>query len=750
MPGRLRVFVAILVVFGPVTLFAQDQQAAFEEFRTLHQKSVELYNQVAAGDKTRAEVQPEIDGNITKMLKLLPVFEQRIAAQIPQILASLRTLSANHPDLKGWLEKYKLDEASSDKGPALNSTEYAAYEKFREVADKAGAAYRRLQNGEVTREKIQPELNAYVKEMLGHFAKFEASVDQKTREALLHNMQIFAPGNREVEKLCEKYNVAKIPAAESNGESGAPSGAGLPPNAYQAYEQFKKLCSETEAVYHDAMDDPLNADKRKNLKEKIDRLFELFGMFKAHLKPPTEEAKAKHLAQTGARLVSTDEYYMERIFKMWPDHPGLREWREKNLRPLENPDNFIDARPSRVNQSDLAKMDRLNRAMGYPLFNGKVLWNEHPGAIALRFRLELESSAESALSYKLPVGTWTELGATGKVGEGLEKFKPFGVRAYDMRVIGAVDAGTYEINIMYSNKGDRPMQNVAFNAVLEKEAAEIAKGLSCLGRGSVRKIKSSGKNETVYTWQLERHHFVLSWQEGEFVKLKIYTKSRAEAATAGVLRKLVRLSDLKKNVVRDEAVKGDVYLKNVPMVDQGQKGYCAPATAERMFRYVGIEVDQHSIAQNAETQQGGGTYITELLKNIRQIASKTRMEYDAIKMEGAIDLKTVQKYIDRGIPLGWSMYVTEAIENRATERTKMRKGMSLEEYVAFLKNDIEKTSRVRPDKTAGHIRMIIGYNADTNEIAISDSWGEEKYIRWMAVSEADKVTQHEYFAIYPK
>ncbi len=37
--------------------------------------------------------------------------------------------------------------------------------------------------------------------------------------------------------------------------------------------------------------------------------------------------------------------------------------------------------------------------------------------------------------------------------------------------------------------------------------------------------------------------------------------------------------------------------------------------------------------------------------------------------------------------------------------------------------------------------MIIGYNATTNEIAISDSWGREFTERWMSIGTADKISQ---------
>lgn len=57
--------------------------------------------------------------------------------------------------------------------------------------------------------------------------------------------------------------------------------------------------------------------------------------------------------------------------------------------------------------------------------------------------------------------------------------------------------------------------------------------------------------------------------------------------------------ELPQNIKKLE--NGDVYIQNIPMVDQGQKGYCVVATTQRLFEYYGIQADQHQIAQVAGT-----------------------------------------------------------------------------------------------------------------------------------------------------
>jgi hypothetical protein len=45
--------------------------------------------------------------------------------------------------------------------------------------------------------------------------------------------------------------------------------------------------------------------------------------------------------------------------------------------------------------------------------------------------------------------------------------------------------------------------------------------------------------------------------------------------------------------------------------------------------------------------------------------------------------------------------------------------------------------------------MIIGYNERTNEIAVSDSWGERFELRWIPTGVANWVNQEYIFSILP-
>ena len=120
----------------------------------------------------------------------------------------------------------------------------------------------------------------------------------------------------------------------------------------------------------------------------------------------------------------------------------------------------------------------------------------------------------------------------------------------------------------------------------------------------------------------------------EFIRLRAYELPKKvgfgtpNPITAATATKRVSKKSLVENIAREST--GDVFLKNVPMVDQGPKGYCAVATAERVFRYYGMPVDQHEMAQAANTGSGGGTDPEEMLKALTALQGRLHVHVRAI------------------------------------------------------------------------------------------------------------------------
>ncbi|MFT5634310.1 MAG: hypothetical protein ACI9SQ_002042 [Rubritalea sp.] len=217
----------------------------------------------------------------------------------------------------------------------------------------------------------------------------------------------------------------------------------------------------------------------------------------------------------------------------------------------------------------------------------------------------------------------------------------------------------------------------------------------------------------------------------EFMRMRLARKDAKgiyEAALEERSQATVRKSQLERNVKTD---KDNVFISGIPMVDQGNKGYCVVASAQRLFEYYGIACDMHQLAQLAKSDPDKGTsslYINEQLGSIDYLF-KTRFTCLAVSHNGGlVELKDdkfvgksiprrsfdkfIQKNIDDGIPLLWSMTLG-------------------------LKPEIPK---INPQSNGGHMRMIIGYNENDNKIIFSDSWGAGHEFKTMDADDAYAVT----------
>ncbi len=226
----------------------------------------------------------------------------------------------------------------------------------------------------------------------------------------------------------------------------------------------------------------------------------------------------------------------------------------------------------------------------------------------------------------------------------------------------------------------------------------------------------------------------------EFLRLKIAPRD-AKGAFAAVFQgrsMAAKLSELPKNVTK--AANGDVFIKGIPMVDQGPKGYCVVASAQRLFEYYGIPADQHQIAQVAGTDAQKGTSTLAMAEALGKIDYRFKTRFKILGMSNGAQLvevderkmtvgkpvsdaefaKAIHRYVDEGIPLLW--------------------GLTLGQF--------PEEPSIAQQTGGGHMRMIIGYNDKTGHVLFSDSWGAGHELKRMRLSDAYQAT-HGLFAMSP-
>jgi hypothetical protein len=94
---------------------------------------------------------------------------------------------------------------------------------------------------------------------------------------------------------------------------------------------------------------------------------------------------------------------------------------------------------------------------------------------------------------------------------------------------------------------------------------------------------------------LEYNEGALEKADREFLRLRIARPDAVGSLAASMTNTrggaAAKLGDFPKNIKKE--ANGDILISGMPMVDQGDKGYCVCASVQRVFEYYGIGADMH-------------------------------------------------------------------------------------------------------------------------------------------------------------
>lgn len=239
--------------------------------------------------------------------------------------------------------------------------------------------------------------------------------------------------------------------------------------------------------------------------------------------------------------------------------------------------------------------------------------------------------------------------------------------------------------------------------------------------------------------------------EGEFIRLRIAPDEKS--LRKGSSRDNIHKKELLQHVVREED--GTVWIKDIPMVDQGQKGYCSVATFARVFAFYGMEsVDQHVLANLCETGEGGGTPINATIDAMDRISHKYHTKFIVIdnyseNIQALLKpYNKLAKKHDKPLVSAYTIYndlhypfLKEIYTKKKTETTKWVKDMA-----KYIDNGYPVIWLIwyNSKESPTHIRMITGYNLKNQTIVYSDSWGAAHARKIMSATEARGITLGRY------
>ena len=344
-------------------------------------------------------------------------------------------------------------------------------------------------------------------------------------------------------------------------------------------------------------------------------------------------------------------------------------------------------------------------------------------------------------------------------------------------------------SISIFNRGDSandPVNAAAF----EKQVAAIKDAISSRlgvkpvdrGKDAASAVKAIGfvwtKAPTAYLLEYSYQKEMKSMGKdfrAEFIRLRVAPAPKQQGLlssnnnTTG--NKPVAKASLASNVTKE--ANGDVLIKTVPMVDQGPKGYCVVATAERVFRYLGLDVDQHEMAAVADASSSGGTSPTNMVESLKKLTGRLKVhirelqgwKYDEFQRMIADYNRAAKKNKKREVNLE-KMRVIDIGEIYASfdpdSLKESRAAPGKAAYSKFQRSIVETINRgvplmwscelgIYPEEKrtsqthGGHMRLIIGYNTKSGEIIFSDSWGEEHAMKRMPIDNACAMTTGLYY-----
>ncbi len=242
----------------------------------------------------------------------------------------------------------------------------------------------------------------------------------------------------------------------------------------------------------------------------------------------------------------------------------------------------------------------------------------------------------------------------------------------------------------------------------------------------------------------------------EFIRLSIGPDK--ESIERGGAQDVAHRNSLRDN--RKEEENGNVWIEGIPMVDQGQKGYCVPASVSRVFAYYGMDgVDQHALAALCKSKVGGGTSVNTMEKALEDISRSFHIRItpldkgsdfgDFISAYNATAKKMKKPTIDpRSEERDYDPNVLLAA--RAAKDITVRKWMkpivkAIDAGLPVLWSvQLAFPEQGIPQSGGGHMRLIIGYNEEEGTIIYSDSWGERHEKKEMPARQACAMTVRRY------
>ena len=338
------------------------------------------------------------------------------------------------------------------------------------------------------------------------------------------------------------------------------------------------------------------------------------------------------------------------------------------------------------------------------------------------------------------------------------------------------------LELLLFSRGDTgTITEEAFNRLVRQAGDALARWAGSNGSTLPEALERGIRHAQGRTWRKPPCRADLEWAytsaqraggmaepfRAEYVRVRLTSSANeGSRATELALGRSAMPSAMNLKTRVRHADNGDAWISDLPMVDQGEKGYCAAATAERVLRYFGRPVDQHQVAQLADTARDKGTSLEGMLTAIKAIGQRYQLDVVSLQEFDWAELANMLRAYNRiaaskhkpQIEFGQSINLSEvygAMDPGALRQARSRdtQGMvrfrqQVNQYTAagvpmvwgVMVGLYPETPPLHIRGAFGHIRLIVGLNPKTDEVLYSDTWGAGHELKRMPFSDAWAMT----------
>ena len=336
-------------------------------------------------------------------------------------------------------------------------------------------------------------------------------------------------------------------------------------------------------------------------------------------------------------------------------------------------------------------------------------------------------------------------------------------------IITVAEGKPVSLQAMLYNKGDDgTIGEDDFNATLNdaRSAMDTLTGV----RGKIRRNNKKDSAVKLKSWEWKWEGGLIRLEtsstgknnsfEGEFIRLNM--AATAKALNASGARDTVRKNELRGSITTEED--GTVWLKGVPMVDQGTKGYCMPATLARVFAFYGMDKeDQHALAAVCNSNAGGGTTSYAMEQAMKDVCKKFHTKFIVLEDFLSTHKSIIEPYNklakrEDKPTVSFQSDIFGTADAEILRKARAGKNSQVNKWLKDIKKSIDVGSPdiwlvmvgiyqeeiPLPQDRGGHARLIIGYNLKNKTIIYTDSWGAMHARKTMPAADAIGMTMGRY------